>query len=97
MKKNDSLNLKKLDYQCLLINSPKALADYQNVERKEEERFLGYKFSKSRKKKGISEIDGGKNLMNKYSILIKEMCLSSLDNETREREREREREQNQRN
>jgi len=76
--KNGLSNLKELNYQCLLINSPKALADHQKVEGKEEEKFLGYKFSKSRKKKGISEIDGGNNLTKKYSPLIKEMCLKSL-------------------
>lgn len=79
MKKNGLQDLKKLDYQCLLINSPKALSDHQKVEGKEEENFLGYKFSKSRKKKGISEINGGKNLMNKYSPLIRKMCLNSLN------------------
>ncbi|CAG8661566.1 12176_t:CDS:2, partial [Racocetra persica] len=79
MKKNGSLDLKDLNYQCLLINSPKALADYQKVKNVEEEKFLGYKFSKSRKKKGISGIHGyEKNLMDKYSPLIREMFLKDI-------------------
>lgn len=92
MKKNGSLDLKDLSYQCLLINFPKALADYQKAGNVEEEKFLGYKFSKSRKKKGIGGIDGyEKNLMNKYSPLIREMCLDSLEknNKTEEERAER--------
>jgi len=90
MKKTSLPNLKELNYQCLVINSPKALADYQKVEGKEEEKFLGYGFSKSRKKKGISEIDGGKNLTKKYSPLIKKMCLKNLNNEEKELDKEEE-------
>jgi len=76
MKKKISPLKTELDYQCLLINSPKALAEYQKSEVEEERKFLGYEFSTSRNKSGTKIL--GDNLAKNYSPLIKKMFLDDL-------------------
>lgn len=60
---------KNLDYQVLVLNSPKMLKQST----KKEKEFLGYEFSKNRNKLGIQEIN--KNLKENYSSIIKNWIL----------------------
>src|SRR6185503_12312261 len=68
-----------LNYQLLLINSPKMFANSQKVKINEERGFLGYKFSNARGKIGTKPLNN--YLTINYSPLIKKIHLDSLQEE----------------
>ncbi|UWV93543.1 hypothetical protein NW062_06505 [Mycoplasmopsis cynos] len=60
------MDLNKINYNLLIINSPKII--FESNEKEKE--FLGYEFSKNRNKLGVSIKNN--NLVKNYSPIVKE-------------------------